>query len=119
MVHTSFTPKSASPWTRRSPVSRAKGDFPLVASSVQVLDHARQADVQKPDLAVEVVDLLLQGGVAVLPPVEADGARHEVDGDHEAEGKDGVLGLALVFLEDVDAGKSEEDDPDNPEETPA
>ncbi|ETE55857.1 putative E3 ubiquitin-protein ligase RING1a, partial [Ophiophagus hannah] len=50
---------------------------------------------------------------------EAHGTRHEVDGDHEAEGKDGVFGLALVLLEDVDAGKSKEDDPDDPEETPA
>lgn len=93
--------------------------FLLVASSVQVLDHARQTDVQKPDLAVQVIDLFLQGVVAVPPPVEAHGTSHEVDGDHEAEGKDGVFGLALIFLEDVDAGKSEEDNPDDPEETAA
>lgn len=93
--------------------------LPLVASSVQILDHARQTDVQKPDLAVQVVDFLLQSVVAVPPPVEAHGTRHEVDGDHEAEGKDGVFGLALVFLKDVDAGQSEEDDTDDPEETPA
>lgn len=121
MVHMSFTPKSASLWTRRGdrPSPARRVTFPLVTSSVQILDHARQTDVQKPDLAIEVVDLLLQGVVAVLPPVEAHGTRHEVDGDYKAEGKDGVFGLALVFLKDVDAGKSEEDDTDDPEETPA
>lgn len=67
-------------------------------------------------MAVQVVDLLLEGAVAAPPPVEANRAGHEVDRHHKAQGKDRVLRLALVLLEDVDAGEREEGDPHDPEE---
>lgn len=44
----------------------------VTTASVHVFNHPRQTYVQESDLAVEVVDLLLQGAVAVPPPVEAD-----------------------------------------------
>lgn len=88
----------------------------LLAAPIQVLDHPGKADVQQPDLTIQVVHLLLQAAVAVPPPVKAHGARHEVDGHHKAQGQHGVLGVALVFLQDVDAGQGEQGHSGDPEE---
>lgn len=94
----------------------AAGAGSLLAAPVQVLDDPGKADVQQPDLAIQVVHLLLQAAVAVPPPVKPNGARHEVDGHDEAEGQHGVLGVTLVLLQDVHAGQREQRHPGDPEE---
>lgn len=89
----------------------------LVRAAFQAVYDAAQPDVEKPDLSVQVVDLLFQRTRPASPtPVRSHGPRHEVHGHDEAERQHRALGVALELLQDVEAGQGEERDAGEPEE---
>lgn len=87
----------------------------MVTASVQVLNHPGKTYVQKSDLTIEVVHLLLEAAVAVSSPVKSNWPRHEVDCYNKAERQDRVFRVTFILLEDVHAGESEKGNPRDPE----
>lgn len=73
----------------------------LVTASVQVFNHPRETYIQKSDLTVQVVHLLLKAAVAVSSPVKSHRPRHEVDCYNKAERQDCVFWVTFILLQDV------------------
>lgn len=85
----------------RAGVHWSVGAGSLVTASVQVFNHPGKTYVQKSDLTVEVVHLLLKAAVAVSSPVKSNRPCHKVDCYNKAERQDCVLWVTFILLEDV------------------
>lgn len=90
--------------------------IPLVDASVHVLDHPSKTDVQKSNLTVKVVNLLLKAAAAVSPPIKSNRPSHEIDRYNKTQRQDCMLWFTFILLENVHTRQGEQSNSHDPEE---